>query len=89
VRLTEQSWPQLRASERLAVAEQAVWELLHERRVTLVRGVPAGAQPGPEPIAEAEWQPALLAWGSWTGAGAGAGTLAITLNQASGSSPLR
>ena len=29
-------WPQLRASECLALAEQAVWELLHERRVSLV-----------------------------------------------------
>ncbi|MEA2157995.1 MAG: hypothetical protein QOD66_375 [Solirubrobacteraceae bacterium] len=60
--LAEVRWPQLRASERLALAEQAVWELLHERRVTLVRELPAGR----DPIAEADWQASLLAWASWT-----------------------
>jgi hypothetical protein len=70
--LAERRWPQLRASERLALAEQAVWELLHERRVTLVHEVPAG----PEPIDESDWQASLLTWASWTGT-AGAGVLAI------------
>jgi hypothetical protein len=48
-----------RASERLAVAEQALWELLHRGRVRLVR---AG-----EPVPRAEWQVILLAWETWTG----------------------
>jgi len=77
--LAERRWPQLRASERLALAEQAVWELLHERRVALVRELPAGPEPGPEPIAEADWQASLLAWASWTGTDAGAGALASAL----------
>jgi hypothetical protein len=48
-----------RASERLALAEQAVWELLHEGRVGLMR---AGARLGPE-----DWQPVLLSWAAWIG----------------------
>jgi hypothetical protein len=49
--------PSRRASERLALAEQAVWELLHEGQVGLVR---AGA-----PLAPGDWQPALLSWAAW------------------------
>ncbi len=56
--------PGRRVSERLALAEQAVWELLHERRIEL-RG-PGGAQAAPLP--EAQWQPQLLTWVSWTDA---------------------
>ena len=52
-----------RASERLERAEQAVWELLHQGRVSLLRH---GA-----PVAREQWQPALLAWASWIDAGAG------------------
>lgn len=53
--------PGARASERLAIAEQAVWELLHERRADLAR-------PGAEEqaIGASEWRPLLLAWTSWT-----------------------
>lgn len=50
--------PSGRASERLAVAEQAVWELLHEGRATLVRGADA--------LGEGEWRRALLSWRAWT-----------------------
>jgi hypothetical protein len=53
--------PSGRASERLAVAEQAVWELLHEDRAALVRGADA--------LAEGEWRPALLSWRAWTAGG--------------------
>jgi len=45
-------------SQRLALAEQAVWELLHEGRLRLVRD---GAT-----LAQEEWQPALLSWREWT-----------------------
>ncbi len=48
----------LRASERMALAEQAVWELLHEQRLVLVR---EGAS-----VAREEWQPLLLDWESWS-----------------------
>jgi hypothetical protein len=46
-----------RPSERLALAEQAVWELLHERSLRLVR---EGSVLEPE-----AWQPALLSWQTW------------------------
>jgi hypothetical protein len=53
--------PGWRVSDRLALAERAVWELLHRRRVRLVR---AG-----EPVANEEWEPALLAWETWAEGG--------------------
>jgi hypothetical protein len=49
-------------SERLAVAEQAVWELLHTGAIVL-DGDGAGAGAG-----AAEWQRVLLDWDAWTGA---------------------
>ncbi|HWE32239.1 MAG TPA: hypothetical protein VG410_02070 [Solirubrobacteraceae bacterium] len=53
--------PGARASERLAIAEQAVWELLHERRIDLAR---AGAEQ--RAIPASEWEPLLLSWTTWT-----------------------
>ncbi|HEV3055319.1 MAG TPA: hypothetical protein VGX45_11740 [Solirubrobacteraceae bacterium] len=53
--------PGARASERLAVAEQAVWELLHERRIDLAR---AGAEQ--QPLPAAEWEQLMLSWTTWT-----------------------
>jgi hypothetical protein len=50
-------FPQARVSERLALCEQAVWELLHEGAVTLVR---AGAAVNPD-----AWQETLLSWQAW------------------------
>ncbi len=53
--------PTWRPSEQLALAEQAVWELLHQQRLALTadaRAVP------PE-----EWQAVLLSWTAWTGTG--------------------
>jgi hypothetical protein len=58
--LVEDRHAALRASQRLALAEQAVWELLHQGRVRMLRG---DAVLGPE-----EWEPILLAWGTWTDA---------------------
>lgn len=52
-----------RPSERLAVAEQAVWELLHDGSVTLIR---AGET---EPVPPEQWETLLLRWETWTGAG--------------------
>jgi hypothetical protein len=48
----------LRASQRLALAEQAVWELLHEGGARLLDG---DGQLGSE-----RWQEVLLAWESWS-----------------------
>lgn len=50
--------PSGRPSERLAVAEQAVWELLHEGRTALVR---AGRQ-----VSTEEWEGLLLRWETWS-----------------------
>jgi hypothetical protein len=49
--------PGRRASERLAVAEQAVWELAHEGRIHLLEH---GRQVPPE-----RWQALLLRWDAW------------------------
>ncbi len=59
--LAAAQYPRWRASERLALAEQAVWELLHQGRLTL-SGL-TGA------IEREHWQPILLSWSTWTGSG--------------------
>lgn len=53
--------PAWRASEQLALAEQAVWELLHQGRLEMVdeeQGV----------LVRERWQPILLRWPTWAGA---------------------
>ncbi|MGI8505627.1 MAG: hypothetical protein ACR2MK_02275 [Solirubrobacteraceae bacterium] len=62
--------PSWRASERLALAEQAVWELLHQGRLTL--SGPDGAVESPR------WQPTLIAWSTWIESGSGALLLEAT-----------
>jgi hypothetical protein len=57
VELAGESHPQARLSDRLALAEQAVWQLLHEHRVTLLRDG--------ETVAREDWGPALLSWEAW------------------------
>lgn len=51
--------PGRRPSEQLALAEQAVWEMLHQHRLTLTTGG--------EPAEPPRWQPILLSWAAWTG----------------------
>jgi hypothetical protein len=51
-------YPRWRASDRLAVAERAVWELLHRGAVRMEQ---AGAA-----VDSADWEPAILDWMSWT-----------------------
>jgi len=55
--LTNRWYPERRASDRLALAETAVWGLLHERLVGLRRIRPDGAD---EPVSQADWEPILL-----------------------------
>ncbi len=51
-----------RVSERLGIAEQAVWELLHEERLTLLQqGTVLGRD---------RWQPTILSWSAWAADGA-------------------
>jgi hypothetical protein len=53
--------PNWRASEQLALAEQAVWEMLHQSRLAMtVTG---------ETIASERWQPVVLSWAAWAGEG--------------------
>jgi hypothetical protein len=57
--LANERYPQWRISERMAIAERAAWELLHQERVALVdagRAVPRG-----------QWQARILTWESWFG----------------------
>lgn len=56
--------PAWRASERLALAERAVWELLHEGRLTMLRSGSVA------PVAAEEWEALLLDWETWTDRGA-------------------
>jgi hypothetical protein len=58
VELSGERYPHSRASERLALCEQAVWELLHEGAVCLMR---SGAL-----VERTDWQGVLLRWEAWT-----------------------
>jgi hypothetical protein len=58
VELVAAQQPHRRPSELLGVAEQAIWELLHHGRVTMLL---AG-----EEVDREQWQPLLLSWSSWT-----------------------
>ncbi|MDQ6605475.1 MAG: hypothetical protein M3Z06_02890 [Actinomycetota bacterium] len=58
VALAAQRSARSRASECLALAEQAVWELLHQRRAALFG-------PEGEPVPRERWEEVVLAWGTW------------------------
>ncbi|HUA46003.1 MAG TPA: hypothetical protein VMA77_12285 [Solirubrobacteraceae bacterium] len=58
VGLAGERYPQARVSERLALCEQAVWELLHEGAVELARD---GAR-----VAQEGWRLVLLGWEAWS-----------------------
>jgi hypothetical protein len=51
--------PLWRASEQLSLAEQAVWELLHQGRVEM--------RESDEAIDRERWQPIVLRWSTWAG----------------------
>lgn len=53
--------PLWRASEQLALAEEAVWEMLHHARLAMVRDG--------RPVARDAWQSIVLSWETWTGTG--------------------
>jgi hypothetical protein len=59
VELVGERYPQARVSERVALSEQAVWELLHEGAVRLVRDGAA--------VAQGDWSATLFDWATWTG----------------------
>jgi hypothetical protein len=51
--------PLWRASEQLSLAEQAVWEMLHQGRLEMLRD--------DDPVDSAGWQPVVLRWSTWAG----------------------
>jgi hypothetical protein len=53
--------PEWLVSARIAVAEQAIWELLHAGSATL--------RTDGRTVSDEQWQPSLLAWGTWSGQG--------------------
>ncbi len=61
IELAAREYPQWRASEQLALAEQAVWEMLHQGELQL-SGLDG-------PIARDRWQPILLSWSTWIESG--------------------
>ncbi len=65
VRLAAALYPQARPSEQLGLAEQAVWELLHEGRLDL--GQPVGDGSG-RTVGRERWQELIMAWASWSDA---------------------
>ncbi len=60
-------YPLWRASERLALAEQAVWELLHQGRLAV--------SDGDGPVAQERWQAVVISWSTWVDSGPDAPTL--------------
>jgi hypothetical protein len=51
--------PNWRASQQLELAEQAVWEMLHQGRLDMtVDG---------SPVRRERWQPIVLSWATWAG----------------------
>lgn len=67
VELAGEWYPQSRVSERIALCEGVVWELLHSVPVTLSRRG--------EAVPAYEWQELLLTWPTWTDDGPGAVSL--------------
>jgi len=61
--------PEWRVSERVALAERAVWELLHEGRVRMLRRTTGDDGPSHVDVGKDGWARALLAWSSWSDAG--------------------
>ncbi len=59
VALAAAKQPLWRASEQLSLAEQSVWELLHQGRVEL--------RDDDEPVERERWQPIVLRWSTWAG----------------------
>ncbi len=56
--LANQRHPGWRVSDRLALTERTVWELLHQERVTMSDG---------EPVPRELWESKVLDWESWAG----------------------
>jgi hypothetical protein len=62
IELLSERHPDWRVSDRIALAEQSIWELLHRGRLAIARAVPGGR----ETLDKEDWQPALLRWETWS-----------------------
>jgi hypothetical protein len=60
IELLSRRHPDWRVSNRIALAEQSIWQLLHQGRLTI-----SWADGGP-PIEKDAWGPVLLAWRTWS-----------------------
>jgi hypothetical protein len=59
VALAAAAHPHWRASQQLELAEQAVWEMLHQGHL--------GMTVGGDAVARQRWQPVVLSWATWAG----------------------
>jgi hypothetical protein len=64
IELLSRRHPDWRVSDRIALAEQSIWQLLHQGRLTV-----SWADGGP-PIEQDAWGPVLLSWRTWSPDGA-------------------
>jgi hypothetical protein len=64
IELLSRRHPDWRVSDRIALAEQSIWQLLHQGRLTI-----SWADGGP-PIEKDAWGPVLLSWRTWSPDGA-------------------
>jgi hypothetical protein len=64
IELLSRRHPDWRVSDRIALAEQTIWQLLHQGRLTI-----SWADGGP-PIEKDAWGPVLLSWRTWSPDGA-------------------
>lgn len=59
LRLANAGYPDWRVSERVALAERSVWELLHQGEVRMLRGG--------NPVDAGRWEAIVLSWETWSG----------------------
>lgn len=59
VALAAAAHPHWRASQQLELAEQAVWEMLHQGSLAMTVGG--------DVVARERWQPVVLSWATWAG----------------------
>lgn len=64
IALASAGHPGWRASEQLSLAEQAIWEMLHQGRLEMLAGG--------DPVPAEGWPPVVLSWATWTTADGGA-----------------
>ncbi len=70
LRMVNAGYPDWRVSERLALAERSVWELLHQGEVRMLRGG--------KPVDAGRWETIVLSWETWSGEPAARAVLEAT-----------